>query len=93
MPVEKFRSVEEMDAARGDLWCDQPDAACFRRIARLWERSARISPRQFPKGVIKYRTLEEAQADRERWQTEHVRRVRQERLEEGTIRIVQYGLL
>jgi hypothetical protein len=80
-----------MDAAHRDLWCEQPDAACFRRIARLWERSGRLSPRRFPKGVIKYRSLEEAQADRERWQTEHVREVQHERQQEGKVRIVQPG--
>ncbi len=80
MPIKKFRSVEEMDGARRDLWCDKPDEACFRRIARLWKRSAQINPRKFPKGVIKYRTLEEAQADRERWQKEHIRRIQSERL-------------
>lgn len=80
MPFKKFRSVEEMDAAaRRDLWCEQPDAACFERIGRLWERSARLSPRKFPKGVVKYRSLEEAEADRERLITEHVRRLREER--------------
>ncbi len=91
MPIKKFRSVEEMDAARRDLWFDQLDAAAFRRIARLWKRSAQISPRKFPKGIIKYRTLEEAQADRERWQKEHVQRVQKERLEAGKVRIVQAG--
>lgn len=82
MPFKKFRSIEEMDeATRRELWCDQPDAACFRRIARLWERSARLSPRKFPKGVVKYRSLDEAQADRERWTTENVRRLRNEHCE------------
>lgn len=80
MPFKKFRSIEEMDeATRRELWCDRPDAACFRRIAQLWERSARLSPRKFPKGVVKYRSLEEAQADRERWATENIRRLQQSR--------------
>jgi len=90
VPIKRFHSVEEMDAARADLWCDQADAL-FRRIARLWERSSRISPRRFPKGVIKYRNLEEAQADRERWQKEHVQQVQRERLERGTMRVIQAG--
>ncbi len=91
MPIKKFRSIEEMDAARADLWCDQIGPALFRRIARLWERSSRLSPRKFPKGVIKYRNLEEAQADRERWQKEHVQRVQRERLENGTVQVIQAG--
>ncbi len=79
MPFKKFRSVEEMDNARRDLWCDQPDQACFKRIAHLWERSSRLSPRKFPKGVVKYRTIEEAQADRQRWIDENINRLREER--------------
>ncbi len=79
MPFKKFRSVEEMDEARRDLWCDQPDEACFKRIAQLWERSARLSPRKFPKGVVKYRNIEEAQADRERWISKNIRRLQEER--------------
>jgi len=45
----------------------------------LWDRSARLSPRKLPKGVVKYRSIEEADADRERLITEHVRRLREER--------------
>ena len=80
MPFKKFRSVEEMDDARRDLWCDQPDQTCFKRIAELWERSARLCPRKFPKGVVKYRTIEAAQADRERWINKNIGRLREERL-------------
>lgn len=89
MPIKKYRSVEERDADQGDLWCE-PGEACFRRIARLWKRSAQISPRTFPKGIIKYRSLEEAQADRERWSLEHVRRIQAERKAAGASRIVQH---
>jgi hypothetical protein len=89
MPVRKFRSIEEMDDARHELWCE-PGEECFRRIARLWKRSARINPRKFPKGVFKYRSIEEAQADRERLLTEHVRRLEAERRRSGKLRVVQH---
>ena len=88
MRVRKFRSIEEMDKAQRDLWCE-PEEECFRRIARLWKRSAQINPRKFPKGVFKYRSLEEAQADRERLSTEHVRQLQEKRQRSGKHRIVQ----
>ena len=91
MSVRKFRSVEEMDAARRELWCDEPDAEYFERVGELWELSSYINPRKMPKGVFKYRNLEEAQADRDRLLTEHVRELWRERVESGKLRIVQRG--
>lgn len=88
MPIRKFRSIEEMDKAQSDLWCE-PGEECFRRIARLWKRSAQINPRKFPKGVFKFRSVEEAQAQRELLLTEHVRRLAEERRTSGKLRVVQ----
>jgi hypothetical protein len=89
VPVRKFRSIEEMDAASRDLWSDRLDEAYFDRLRRLWRRSVRLDPRTFPKGVIKYRSLDEAQADRDRWLSEHIAVLRRERAASGTWRIVQ----
>ena len=91
MPVKKFRSIEEMDASRRELWCDEPDAAYFQRVADLWELSSHINPRKWPKGVAKFRSLEEAQADRDRLLTRHVRELWRDRVETGKLRIVQRG--
>lgn len=76
MPVQKFRNIEEMDAARSDLWCDKPDAAYYERLRQLWDRSSRLNPRKWPTGVFKFRSLEEAQAHRDQMLTEHIRRLR-----------------
>jgi hypothetical protein len=60
MPVEKFRSIEEMNAApvrttAGDaFWRFRRHCARYRRIART-ER---------PRGVFRFRSLQEAQAAR-----------------------------
>ena len=91
MPVRKFHSIEEMDAAQHELWCDAGEE-CFRRIARLWKRSAQIFPRTFPKGVVKYRTLGEAQADRERVLSQQLRQKRFERLASGDLRAAERQL-
>lgn len=76
MPVQKFRSVVDMPRVP---WPEKLDDAFLDRVGRLWARSALISPRKYPKGVRKYRSIEEAQADRERWLTENIERLREER--------------
>ena len=57
MPVQKFRSIEEMNSApvmsRG--------SEDFERFLRYWA----IAPRIYPRGVFKFRSVEDAQAARE----------------------------
>jgi hypothetical protein len=61
MPVERYRSIEEMNAAPIRLVAANP----FERFLRLCRRYWLIAPRTYPRGVFKFRTLEEAQAARE----------------------------
>ncbi|MGI8784605.1 MAG: hypothetical protein ACR2L2_13245 [Acidobacteriota bacterium] len=61
MPIEKFRSLDEMRRA---LWRHDSDQTLFKRIRALWLRSWDISPKVYPHGVFKYRTIEEAQQAR-----------------------------
>ena len=79
MPILKYRSIAELDAHRRAQWCDAPDTRWFVRVARLWERSARLNPRRFPTGVHRYRSAAESDAAREAWLEEHVRRLHAER--------------
>jgi hypothetical protein len=60
--VQKFRSVEAMDAAPVLV----PPGEAFDRFIRHCARLRRLHPRTFPRGVFKYRSIEEAQAVRER---------------------------
>ena len=62
MPVEKFRSGEEMNAAPHRIL---PGSA-FDRFIRHCARYRAIFPRRYPRGVFKFRTIEEAQDARER---------------------------
>lgn len=62
MPVERFRSVEEMNAAP----IRAADGDGFERFVRHCARYRRLSPRRFPRGVFRFRTLVEAQAAREK---------------------------
>ncbi|MCA1562992.1 MAG: hypothetical protein LC753_06910 [Acidobacteria bacterium] len=60
MRVQKFRSVEEMDAARAPASSEKAFERFLRHCARYWT----ISPRTYPRAVFKFRSLEEAQAAR-----------------------------
>lgn len=62
MPVERFRSGEEMNAA--PIHVTEGDA--FGRFVRHCARYRTIFPRTYPRGVFRFRTVEEAQAARER---------------------------
>jgi len=76
MPFQKFRSVEDMPPVPP---CETVDADCLRRIAALWARASAWSGMVYPRGVFKFRTIEEAQAARERVTQENVDRLRRER--------------
>ncbi len=60
MPVEKFHSLEEMNAApiRAEA------GAAFERFIRHCNRYRLMSRRKYPHGVFKFRSIEEAQAAR-----------------------------
>ncbi len=60
MPVEKFRSMQEMNAAA----VHTSPAEAFNRFVRHRARYRLMSPRRYPRGVFRFRSLEEAQAAR-----------------------------
>lgn len=61
MPVEKFR---DLDQARRALWLPVGDPAIARRCRALWQGWALIVPPVIPRGVQKFRSLAEANAER-----------------------------
>jgi len=65
MPLRKFRSLEEMEDS---LWREPGDPALWAAIRRVWDFAARTCPRRFPPGVHKHRSIDEAQALRDRWE-------------------------
>jgi hypothetical protein len=60
MPVHKFRSIEEMNKAL----LPESQNSEFERFLRLCARVRLISPKRYPRGVFKFRSVEEAQRAR-----------------------------
>lgn len=56
MPFRKLRSLEEAEEA---VWLDRNDPRLLDRIRRVWHLGFRLSPRYFPPGVYKFRSIEE----------------------------------
>jgi hypothetical protein len=72
VPVQRFRSVEEMD----DAPVLAPRGEGFERFARHCAGYWAIAPRSYPRGVFRFRSLAEAQAARARVTRENVARLR-----------------
>lgn len=64
MPVQKFRSHEE---ARRALWVPSGDLSLPSRMKGLWAFAARLFRRVPPRGVQKFRSIQEANRERESW--------------------------
>lgn len=83
MGVRKFRTVEDWQRAKEeDQWlaCDDPKLP--ERIRAHWRRWTALVPLQVPHGVRKYRSMEEAEADRERWEDDRIAHLRALRVSE-----------
>jgi hypothetical protein len=60
--VERFRSLEEMGRAAVSV----ATGDAFERFARHCARYWALAPRSYPRGGFRFRSIEEAQAARER---------------------------
>jgi hypothetical protein len=76
MSVRRFRDPEE---ARQALWTRSDDPELPARIRRLWALSRRLAPIEAPRGVRKFRTIEEANRERDERTRRRVRRLRESR--------------
>lgn len=72
MPVQRFRSIEEMNAA--PILVTPGDG--FERFARHCARYWIVFPRVFPRGVFRFRSIAEAQAARDRVTADNIERAR-----------------
>ena len=60
--VQKFRSIEEMNAAESL----DPRVGDFERFLRHCARYWQLAPRIYPRGVFRFRSIDEAEAARTR---------------------------
>ena len=80
MPIRKHRNLEEMNLER--RWLPAGDPSIAQKVRYLWRFSElllRPVGTCIPRGVRKYRSIEEANADRDRWESERIDRIRVER--------------
>jgi hypothetical protein len=62
--VQKFRSIEEMNAADPLIPGDSDFDRFLRHCGRYW----RMAPRVYPRGVFRFRSIEQAEESRSRHQ-------------------------
>jgi hypothetical protein len=74
MPVFKYRKIEDMPSERWHEPSDRRIVNGLRLMTRLG--TALATPLRIPKGVHKYRSIEELSADRDHWEQERVNRIR-----------------
>ena len=75
MPVWKYRSIEEMP----DAGTVNRHVPLGRRIRALMSMGNFAGPLNMPRGVVKFRTIEEMQADRQKYEQQRIERLRAER--------------
>jgi hypothetical protein len=63
VPVQRFR---DLDDARRALWTTADDPRLLDRLRHLWRFTARLVRSRPSPGLRRFRTIEEANADRER---------------------------
>ena len=80
MPIQKFT---DFDDARRALWASPGQPNLIARIKGLWTFSTRLVPRQIPRGVRKFRSIEEANRERDQWIEQRVQALRATRALRG----------
>lgn len=63
MPVRKFKDVSGMEDT---LWLER-GPTLFATIRRVWDFADRTTQPRFPRGVYRHRSVEEMNAQDERW--------------------------
>ena len=76
MPLQRFRDFDE---ARRALWIEPGDPELVPRIRRLWTFARRLAPGVAPRGIRRFRTIEEANRDRDAWIELRIRALREQR--------------
>lgn len=64
MPIRRFHSLKE---AEESVWFDADDPRLWPTIRTVWELAARLSPRRFPSGVYRHRTIADLNRQTREW--------------------------
>ncbi len=64
MPVYKYKTYQE---ARDALIVKNPDEKYYQMLSGFYETFGKIFTKRFPHGVFKFKTIEEAQKQKEDW--------------------------
>lgn len=72
MPVWKYKSIGDMP----DVWKLHADIPVGRRARAILSMSVIAGPLEIPRGVRKFRSIEELSADRRKYEQERIDRVR-----------------
>ncbi len=67
MPVYKFRTLEEASVA---LWASPDDPRSPGRIRSWWRTCARMATTHIPRGLRKFGSIEDANAEQQTWVVE-----------------------
>ncbi len=78
MPIQRFKDSED---AREALWVRRDDPQLVPRIRNLWVFAARLAPGAAPRGVRRFRSVEDAQRDRDEWTAQRAHALRAARRE------------
>lgn len=75
MPVQKFKTLEDAEKA---LVINEPNEAYFKRVAQLFRFANKLNPIKWPKGIFKFRTIEDANQHREEIERAHMLKKQEE---------------
>lgn len=81
MPIYKYKSFEQTERA---LWNFQPDAAYYKKVVALWAFANRLRPIKYPRGIFKFRTIEEANRHRDEFESEFAKELQRRRSGENS---------
>jgi len=76
MPIQRFR---DLDSAREALWLAPGDPRLCAKIRHVWSFAQRLAKYPHPRGLWRFRPIEEANAHHAAWVAERVRRLASER--------------
>ena len=75
MPVQKFKTFEDAERA---LIHTHVDEAYIARVAELWNFANKLNRISYPRGIFKFRTIEEANRHRDECERAHLRKKQSE---------------